>query len=125
MRRILWTAIALLAFAYTLLPAIPAFAGYGAIAWDQSTGKYGQSWNQPTKKGAEEAALGECGASGCQIVARIEPRMCGALATTQDGKNAGAAWRKDRETARLAALKSCARNKAGECIVRSTDCNKE
>jgi hypothetical protein len=27
--------------------------------------------------------------------------MCGALATTEDGKHAGAAWRKDREAARL------------------------
>ena len=124
MRRALWTAIALLAFAYTLLPAIPALAGYGAIAWDQSTGKYGASWNQPTGKRAEEAALGDCGASGCKIEARVSPAMCGALATTEDGKQAGTAWRKDREAARLDALKSCARNKAGECIVRITDCNK-
>src|SRR5215831_11296664 len=117
MRRTLWTAIALLAFAYTLLPGIPAFAGYGAIAWDQGTGKYGASWNQPTKKGAEEAALGECGASSCQIIARIGPRMCGALATTQDGKHAGAAWRRDREAARLAAVKNCSKDQAGECAV--------
>ena len=82
MRRILWTAVALLALAYTLLPSIPALAEYGAIAWDRGTGKYGQSWNQPTKKGAEEAALGECGTSGCQIIARIGPRMCGALAVS-------------------------------------------
>jgi len=124
MRRILWTAIALLAFAYTLSSGLPARAGYGAIAWDQSTGKYGASWNQPTGKRAEEAALGECGASGCKVVARVSPAMCGALATTEDGKQAGTAWRKDREAARLDALKSCARNKAGECIVRTTDCNK-
>ena len=124
MRRTTWTAVALLAFAYTLLPVIPAFAGYGAIAWDRGTGKYGASWNQPTPKSAEEAALGECGASGCKIVARVRPAMCGALATTEDGKQAGTAWRKDRETARVDALKSCAKNNAGECIVRTTDCNK-
>jgi Domain of unknown function (DUF4189) len=124
MRRTLWTAVALLGFAYTLLPTIPALAEYGAIAWDRGTGKYGQSWNQPTKKGAEEAALGECGASGCQIVARIGPRMCGALATTQDGKHAGAAGPRDREAARAAAVKNCSKDQAGECIVRSTDCNK-
>ena len=47
MRR-LWIVVALLAFGYTLLPAIPASAGYGAIAWDRGTGKYGASWNQPT-----------------------------------------------------------------------------
>jgi hypothetical protein len=124
MRRILWTAVALLAFGYILLPAIPAFAGYGAIAWDRSTGKYGASWDQPTGKRAEEAAIGECGASGCKVVAKIGPRMCGALATTGDGKHAGAAWRSDREAARLAAVKNCSKDQAGECVVRSTDCNK-
>lgn len=124
MRSRLWTAVALLALGYTLLPAIPAFAGYGAFAWDRGTGKYGVSWNQSTSKRAEEVALGECGASGCKVVAKIGPVMCGALATTADGKHAGAAWRKDREAARLAALKSCDKDQAGECLVRATDCNK-
>ena len=123
MRR-LWIVVALLAFGYTLFPTMPAAAGYGAIAWDKSTGKYGASWNQPTGKRAEEVALGECGASGCKVVGRVGPRMCGALATTEDGKHAGAAWRKDREAARLDALKSCTKDQAGECIVRATDCNK-
>ena len=54
MRR-LWIVVALLAFGYTLLPSIPASAGYGAIARDESTGKYGGSLNQSTRKLAEEA----------------------------------------------------------------------
>jgi hypothetical protein len=124
MHRKIWVAIALLAFGYTLFPAVPAVAGYGAIAWDRDTGKYGVSWNQPTGKRAEEVALGECGASGCKIVGRVRPGMCGALATTEDGKHAGAAWRKDKEAARLAALESCKGDRAGECLVRATDCNK-
>jgi uncharacterized protein DUF4189 len=124
MSRKVWTVVALLAFAYTLLRGIPAFAGYGAIAWDRGTGKYGVSWNQPTAKRAEEVALGECGATGCKVVSKIGPAMCGALATTEDGKHAGAAWRKDRDAARLASLSNCQKDKAGECIVRATDCNK-
>ena len=56
MRR-LWIAVALLAFGYTLLPTIPASAGYGAIAWDKGTGKSGVSWNQPTGKRAEDNDL--------------------------------------------------------------------
>ena len=124
MRSTLSTAVALLAFGFTLLPVLPAFAGYGAMAWDRSTGKYGVSWNQPTPQRAEEAALSECAASGCKVVGRVRPAMCGAFATTEDGKHAGAAWRKDREAARLAALKSCQNDNAGECIVRATDCNK-
>jgi hypothetical protein len=123
MRR-LWILVALLAFGYTLLPTIPASAGYGAIAWDQETGKYGASWNEPTGKAAEEKARSECGATGCKIVARVRQGMCGALATTEDNKQAGTAWRKNRDTARLDALKNCANNKAGECVVRVTDCNK-
>jgi Domain of unknown function (DUF4189) len=87
-------------------------------------GRYGVSWNQPTPARAQEVALGECGVSGCGVVTRIGPAMCGALATTADGKHAGAAWRKDREAARLAALKSCDKDQAGECLVRATDCNK-
>jgi len=125
MRRTLWTAIALLAFAYTFLPAIPAVAGYGAIAWDRGTGKYGASWNQPTGKRAEEAALGDCGTSNCEVVYRVGPKLCGALATTEDGKHAGAASRPGRDAARLAAIKNCSKDKAGECIVRISECNKE
>lgn len=124
MRRIVWTVIALLAFGYTLWPGIPAFAAYGAIAWDRDTGKYGASWNQATPRRAEEVALSECGASGCKVVSKIGPARCGALATTEDGKHAGAAWRKDREAARLAALKNCEKDKAGDCTIRATDCNK-
>jgi hypothetical protein len=125
MRRGIWIAVALLAFAYGLMPATPApAAGYGAIAWDKGSGKYGTSWNQPTPKRAEQVALGECGASGCKIVTKVGPKACGALATTEDGKHAGAAWRNDREAARLAAVKNCDNDKAGECLVRATDCNK-
>jgi hypothetical protein len=124
MHRTIWIVIALLAFGYTLWPAIPAVAGYGAIAWDRSTGKYGVSWNQPTAKRAEEAALGDCGATGCKVVSKIGPSACGALATTEDGKHAGAAWRKDRDAARFASLANCKKDKAGECMVRVTDCNK-
>jgi hypothetical protein len=124
MGRTVWIVIALVAFGYTLWPGVPAFAAYGAIAWDRGTGKYGVSWNQPTLQRAEEVAVSECGATGCKVVSKIGPKMCGALALTEDGKHAGAAWRKDREAARLAALKNCAKDKAGECVVRATDCNK-
>jgi Domain of unknown function (DUF4189) len=124
MRKTFWTAVALLALGYTLLPAVPAVAGYGAFAWDRGTGKYGASWNEPSPKRAEEVALGECGASGCKVVTKIGPKTCAALATTEDGKHAGAASRKDREAARLGALKACQKDNAGECIIRRTDCNK-
>src|SRR5215472_6503257 len=78
-----WTAITV----YALLSATPAFsAGGGAIAWDRDTGKYGASWNQSTPKQATEAAISQCGASGCKVVSKVRPMMCGALATSGDSK---------------------------------------
>ena len=86
---------------YAVLSATPAFAaGGGAIAWDRETGKYGASWNQPTPKQATQAAISQCGASGCKVVLKVRPMMCGALAISGDSKKAGAAVRKDLDTAR-------------------------
>jgi hypothetical protein len=106
MRRAILATPVLVGLGSILLTAVPARAAeYGAIAWDKQTGKRGWSWNQPTQKRADEAALGECGASGCKVIIR-----------------AGSG--KDRDAARLASLKDCEKGKAGECIVRFTDCNK-
>jgi hypothetical protein len=117
-----WTAIAV----YALLSTTPAFAaGGGAIAWDRETGKYGASWNQTTPKRAVEAAISQCGASGCRVVLKVRPMMCGALAISGDSKKAGAAVRNDLDTARVAALTSCQKNKgATDCAVKTADCNK-
>ena len=41
-----------------------------------------------------------------------------------DGKFVGAAARKTKDEARLAALANCQKGKAGDCIVRVSDCNK-
>ncbi len=123
MRRRVWIAIALLAFGYALLPPVPAEAGYGAIAWDPASGKAGWIWNQPTQNEAARLALRECGASGCRLV--IKPTSdCAALATIANGKAIGAAARKTKDDARLAALTDCQKRKAGDCVVRASDCNK-
>lgn len=124
MRRNLWTAIALLAFAYTLMSAIPASAGYGAIAWDEETARGGWSWNERTQERADELAVEHCKSSGCKVVYRVGPALCGAIATTRDGKHAGAASRPNRDAARSAALKDCEKDQAGECVVRAAGCNK-
>jgi S1-C subfamily serine protease len=115
------------------VPAVPPRAvpvptrglgDYGAIAWDQGTGKYGWSWRQQTQTRADEVALSDCGATGCKIIMRSGRAMCAALATTGTGNYVGAARRGDREAALLAALSDCEKGKAGECTVRVTDCNK-
>src|SRR5271165_5681294 len=109
------------------IPAAPSPAapgGYGSIAWDKETGKRGWSWNQPSGQRAAELALSECGATGCKVIMRTGRAMCAALATTETGKYVGAARRRDREAARLAAVKDCQKGNAGECTARFTECNK-
>jgi Trypsin-like peptidase domain/Domain of unknown function (DUF4189) len=105
------------------VPSPAARGDYGAIAWDQQSGRRGWSWSQPTARRADEAALSQCGASDCKVIVRSGRAMCAALATTEDGKYVGAASRDDREAARLAALANCNQGNAGECAVRFTECN--
>jgi Domain of unknown function (DUF4189) len=127
MHRALLTAAVLLALGAAVLPARPAAAGssYGAVAWDKETGKYGWSRNQATAQKAEELAISGCGATGCKVVIRISnPTLCGALATTSDGKNAGGASRKTQDEARIAALASCKKTNKGECVIRIAECGK-
>jgi hypothetical protein len=123
MRRVIATAAILLGLGWVLIGVEPALAQYGAIAWDKETGKYGESWNQATQQQADDVAKSECGASGCEIVKRVGRKMCGALALSENGKMAGAAFRKNRDAARIAALAACPK-KAGECVIRIDECNK-
>jgi Domain of unknown function (DUF4189) len=123
-RGAMWIAAALLAFGSAVLPAMPAVAGYGAIAWDQQSGKAGWIWDQPTAPKAAEMALSKCGASGCKVIIHTDPKRCAAIATIPDGKAAGAAARATQDAARLAALTQCQKRKAGDCVVRASACNK-
>jgi hypothetical protein len=118
------TLTALLGLVSVPLTAVPAVAQYGAIAWDKETGKQGWSWNQQTQARADEVALSACGTTGCKVIMRTGRRECAALASNEAGKYVGAASRKDRDAARLAALANCKKGNAGECTVRVTDCNK-
>jgi serine/threonine-protein kinase len=124
MRRALSTAAWMLAFGAVVLPAVPALAGFGAVAYDAKTGRRGWSWNQATVQKAAEVALSQCGASDCKVLMKIGPKRCAALATTEDGKGWGASGRTSADAARLAALANCQKAKLGECIVRVSDCNK-
>ena len=106
------------------LTVLPALAEFGAIAWDEKTGKFGASWNEATAQRAAEAAMSDCGASGCKVIIRPGRKECAALATTESGKYAGGAARRDKDAARVAALTNCKKGSAGECTVRVSDCNK-
>lgn len=124
MRIALSTAAALLALAAAAFPARPA-AAYGAIAWDKATGRWGLSKDQTTTEKASEHAVSDCGATGCKVVIRMSgSTLCGALATTADGKTAGGAARKNLADARLAALGYCKKANKGECVIRISECSK-
>ena len=66
--------------ALALAGAAPAKAAVGAFAYDEATGKYGASWNEPDEKAAEEAALKGCASDKCKIVFRTKAGQCGAIA---------------------------------------------
>lgn len=124
MRRVLSIA-AVLTLGVGLFVAPPAFAGYGAIAWDKATGRYGWSRNQTTQQKADALAISGCGAGGCKVVLRpTGAAPCAALATTADGKNAGGATRKKQADARLAAVAGCQKLNKGECVIRISECGK-
>jgi hypothetical protein len=116
-------AAATAAIVLTLAAAAPADAGYGAIAYDQQSGKQGSSWNQPTPARANELALKECASADCQVHP-VEPAGCGALATSED-KRWGGADRETLDAAKRDAVAHCQNhNPAGQCTVRLSGCNK-
>jgi hypothetical protein len=126
MRSGIMAALAAASLAVSIAGAIPAQAAVGAFAYDDATGKYGASRNQPTEKQAEEAALKGCASEKCKIVFRTKAGQCGAIAATADGKAWGGATRPKREEAEKAALANCGKRPgaAGNCKLKTADCNK-
>src|SRR6266849_6576683 len=118
------TPIAAAIAAIVLMLAAPAWAGYGAIAYDQASGKQGASWNQRTPAAANEAALKECASAECRVYP-VEPKGCGALALSDKDKAWGGADREKLDAARREAVAHCQTHTAdGTCTVRVSGCNK-
>jgi hypothetical protein len=108
-----------------LIGAAPAVAGYGAIAFDEATGRYGFAWNEETATKAEEIAVRDCKTKGCKVVIPVGPRECAALASSEIGKIAwGGSKRPSRDAAKLAALENCQKRSSGKCEIRGSECNK-
>jgi Domain of unknown function (DUF4189) len=107
-----------------LANAVPAHAGYGAIAYDQMTGSYGASSNEPTAARAQEVALKNCGSPGCRAHT-VEPHGCGALAKSASDKAWGGADRDTLDAARREAVEHCqTHTNTGQCNVVVTACNR-
>jgi hypothetical protein len=107
-----------------MLAALPAFAGYGAVAFDEKTAKYGFAWNEDTQKSADETALQACNSADCKVVFPVPPRRCGALATGEKGNAWGGRVDASRDAAKLRAIEDCQKHTSGKCVLRGSDCNR-
>src|SRR5437016_14352011 len=107
------------------LSGASAFAGYGAVAFDEKTAKYGFAWNEDTQKRADEAALQTCNSEACKVVIPVPPRRCAALATGEKGNAWGGRVDASRDAAKLGALDACQKHTAGKCVLRGSDCNRD
>jgi len=103
--------------------ADPAFADFGAIAYDQHDCAFGRSWHYDNPRRAADVALSECAHPGCKVVLEVGPGQCGAVAVTQNCHGFGWAKRESRDAAQLAAMTECQRYNAGQCSARIVDCN--
>ena len=109
---------------WILMAAGPALAGYGAFAHDEASGKYGFSWNEANQKQADDAAIKSCNTTACKVVFRLGPKLCGAIAVTDDGKIWGGSTRPTRAAAELAAIQGCQKRTKVQCQVKGAECNK-
>ena len=93
---------------------------YGAIAYSQSTGASGRSWDYRSRAAAERAALNNCyrHAGDCRVI--WFRNACGAVAVGNGG-GWGSAWANTRRQAQNAAIRSCRRYTSG-CQVRVWQC---
>jgi Domain of unknown function (DUF4189) len=130
MRRMVRNGMAATAAVALLLlgAATAAEAGFGAVAYDQNTGKYGASWNEPTQAKAFEQALKQCASPDCRVHP-VEPKGCGALALSGKDKDGHIYWGgADRVTlakAKRDAIAHCqTHTTTGTCTVRIFGCNK-
>src|ERR1700722_6934043 len=109
----------------TLAGAGPAFADFGAVAYDQNNCAWGRSWHLESPRRAADVALAECGHRGCRLVLEVGSGQCGALAASENCRGYG--WGKDfsRRAAEAVAMENCRRfSGPGTCSIRVTDCNR-
>ncbi|HEV2337020.1 MAG TPA: DUF4189 domain-containing protein [Stellaceae bacterium] len=123
MRRTTAILAGLTALILAVAAAAPAEAGYGAIAYDQNSGKEGASFDQPGPARANELALQACASPECRVHS-VEPKGCGALATSDTDQAWGGADRETLDAAKRDAVAHCQTHTAtGICAVRVSGCN--
>src|SRR5439155_18582498 len=101
--------LGLLIAAGLLCLAIPASARaddtYAAIAYSESTAKYGYSYGYSTRAAAEDRAVTECNADDAKVVIWCRNAYC-ALAVSDEGAY-GYAWAATERQAKTIASQKC------------------
>lgn len=89
----------------------PLFAGYGAIAYSSSTGRWGNAYGAYYLEDASYSAVQSCGVADCAVVV-WELNQCASLYV---GYNGGFGWglHTNFYTARSRAFNECAIRTAG------------
>jgi hypothetical protein len=99
-----------IAFSFALASLLVLVAGsasadnYGAIAFSQSTGSYGYSYDYGSRGSAEQRALNDC-SGNCSVVLWFK-NACGSLATGSGG-GYGYGWAGTRRRAESIAMSNC------------------
>jgi len=103
----------------------PAFAGFGAVAYDEANRKLGFASNEETQKRADEVATKECGGSeACKIRFRSGAKSCSAFAAPEKGSAWGGSVKPNLDSAKLSALENCQKHTKERCTVLESACNK-
>lgn len=85
---------------------------FGAIAYSNTTGAYGYSYDHRSRGSAEVRAMSECRARGrgCKVAIWFK-NACGSVAAGSNGW--GSAWASTRRDAERAAIRNCSRYTGG------------
>lgn len=97
-------------------------SGYGAIAYDEYSGKEGAAWDQPSYEDAQRAALTKCDSPKC-LLNTVAPHHCAALAKSTKDRAWSGAERDSLEQAKQDAVSRCESHAAASCTVLISGCN--
>lgn len=82
---------------------------YGAIAYSESTGNWGSSYDYGSRRQAENAALHRCNSDDCEVKAWFK-NSCRALAAGDNGALGWSSAADDKAEAESRALSECSEN---------------
>jgi uncharacterized protein DUF4189 len=121
--RVLVAAVLLAATAALLHVTVRTARAAGALAIG-SCGAYGEAHDFRSLPDAERNALAKCKGEGCRVVATVR-RGCAALAVDYANACGGHGWGKAARlgAAQNEALRSCYKDGAKECVIRSFFCD--